>query len=72
VNASKENCKHALDNLLSQEQFMNAYAFKTIREFLEAAGKKLPTEAAFARDKTSGEKRAERSRNWPGKSSKKS
>lgn len=46
---------------------MNEYAYKVIREFLEAAERKLPTEAAFQREKTSGEKRAERRKNWPGK-----
>ena len=52
MNASKENAQHALDNLLTQEEFMNEYAFKTIKDFLEVAKKKLPTEVAFEREKT--------------------
>jgi hypothetical protein len=51
MDASKENCKHALDNLVTQEKFMNAYAFKVIREFLEAAHKKLPMQASFDRSR---------------------
>jgi hypothetical protein len=49
--ASKEQCQHALDNLISQEAFMNEYAFKTIKTFLELAKKKLPSEASFLRAK---------------------
>jgi hypothetical protein len=49
MNASKETAQHALDNLLTQEQFMNGYAFRTIKEFLERAKAKLPTEASYAR-----------------------
>jgi len=52
MNASKENCRHALENLVQQERFMNKYAFDTIKAFLEACEKKLPTEASYAKEKT--------------------
>jgi hypothetical protein len=52
VNASKENGKHALENLNGQERFMNEHAFMVIKEFLKAAIRKLPTEAAYEREKT--------------------
>lgn len=32
---SKEMCKTALDNLLTQERFMNGYAFEIVKSFLE-------------------------------------
>ena len=48
MNASKENAQTALDNLLTQERFMNEYAFNVIKEFLEAAKLSLPSESAFA------------------------
>lgn len=51
MDASKENCQHALDNLEGQERFMNEYAFKTVKAFLEAALKRVPSQAAIDRDK---------------------
>lgn len=57
MNASKENAQTAL-KCLNDEQGSNIIRdhpsfenFNFIRLFLEAAKKKLPTEAAFARDK---------------------
>lgn len=51
---SKENCKEALNalselSLLSQGTGSNQISF--IREFLEAAAKRLPTQAAIDKDK---------------------
>lgn len=57
MNASKETAKHALENLINQERFLNVYAFNTIKAFLEAAIKKLPTEAAYEKDKKRKEKK---------------
>jgi hypothetical protein len=56
MNASKENGKHALEELTGQERYMNEYAFKIIKEFLEAAIRKLPSEAAFEREKSKAKK----------------
>lgn len=50
MNASKENCQKALDNLLTQKGLMNYYEFCAIKDFLEAALRKLPTEAAYQKD----------------------
>lgn len=51
MNASKENCKKALDNFHFQEGLMNEDAFKFIKEFLEAAYRKLPYDATVERNK---------------------
>lgn len=48
--ASKEDCQHALDNLNTQEAYMNEYAFHKIRDFLEACLTRLPSQAAINRD----------------------
>lgn len=48
MNASKENGKHALENLEGQSTFMNGYAYNVIKSFLEAAIRKLPHEASYA------------------------
>lgn len=49
--ATKEGCKHALDNLLTQERFMNEYAFNIIKDFLEKCLKRLPSQAAVDKDR---------------------
>jgi hypothetical protein len=51
INASKENVRHAIENLKQQERFMNEYAYKTILSTLEACERKVPTEAAYAKEK---------------------
>lgn len=43
---NSENCIHALENLLTQERFMNQYAFLTIKDFIESVGKSLPVKTS--------------------------
>jgi hypothetical protein len=50
MDASNENCRKAIDNLKTQERFMNEYAFKILSEFLAAAEKRLPSQEAIDAD----------------------
>lgn len=52
MNASKENAQKALDNLETQQPFMNEYAYQMIGDFLRAALKKLPSEKSFEKKRT--------------------
>ena len=51
MNASKENAAEALDRLISLVQRMDGESLRFVREFLEAAMKKLPKEESFAKEK---------------------
>jgi hypothetical protein len=51
LNASKETAREAFAFLEGQKEKMNEVAFQNIREFVIAAMKRLPTEAAIAKDK---------------------
>ena len=51
MNASKEEARRALENLRGHAGFDNSKALEFVEEFLKVAERKLPTEAAFARDR---------------------
>jgi hypothetical protein len=49
MNASKENCRKAMDQLLPQQPFMNEAAFIFLKDFLNATFRRLPYDATIER-----------------------
>jgi hypothetical protein len=60
VKATKENCRLAIKHLEMQQGQMGTGAFAIVHSFLQAALRRLPTEAAVERDaQRKGAKRAD-------------